>query len=98
VRSPSPVKTLLNGVDADHGDTCGCHSLLGGMFLGRVTPPLCARGNPRFALSDWLAAVLRRRPLLGGAVLAARALWLSETMALPSSVRLGCVVPLLLKG
>jgi hypothetical protein len=28
------VKTLLGIADADHSDTCGCHSLLGGVFLG----------------------------------------------------------------
>jgi hypothetical protein len=33
-RSPALVKTLLSVAVADHGDTCGCHSLLGGVFLG----------------------------------------------------------------
>jgi hypothetical protein len=81
VRSSTRVKTLLGGADADHGDTRGCHFLLGGVVLGRAAPPLCARGNPRSALSDRPAAALRRRSLLGGAVLAARASWLSEMVA-----------------
>jgi hypothetical protein len=73
VRSSTRVKTLLASADADHGDTRGCHFLLGGVALGRAAPPLCARGNPRSALSDRPAAALRCRSLLGGAVLAARA-------------------------
>jgi hypothetical protein len=81
VRSSIRVKTLLGGADADNGDTRGCHFLLGGVILGRATPPLLCQGNPRSALSDRPAMALRRRPLLGGAVLAARALWLSEMVA-----------------
>jgi hypothetical protein len=60
VRFPTRVKALLGDAGADHGDTCGCHFLLGGVFLGRTTPPLHARGNPRSALSDWPTAALRR--------------------------------------
>jgi hypothetical protein len=83
VRSSARVKTLLGVADADHGDTCGCHFLLGGVFLGQTVPPLCARGNPRSALSDRPAAAFRRRPLLEGAVLAKRVLCLSELVASP---------------
>jgi hypothetical protein len=45
VRSPVRVKILLGIADADHGDTCGCHSLLRGVFLGqrRPLPFLCHR-------------------------------------------------------
>jgi hypothetical protein len=53
------------------------------VFLGRAAPPLHARGNPRSDSSDRPAAALRRRPLLEGAVLAARALWLLEMVASP---------------
>jgi hypothetical protein len=46
VRPPAWVKTLLGVADADHGDTCGCHSLFGGMFLGRSRPsPLFVPGE-----------------------------------------------------
>jgi hypothetical protein len=34
VRCSARVKTLLGSAVADHGDTCGCHFLLGGVFLG----------------------------------------------------------------
>jgi hypothetical protein len=61
VRFPARVKALLGDAGADHGDTCGCHFLLGGVFLGRAAPPLHTRGNPRSALSDRPAATLRRR-------------------------------------
>jgi hypothetical protein len=82
VRSPAPVKTMLSVADADHGDTCGCHSLLGGLFLGRATPsPLCARENPGSIFLDRRVATLRRRPLLEGAVLAAGVSWLSKMVA-----------------
>jgi hypothetical protein len=47
VRCSARVKTLLGFAVADHGDTCGCHFLPGGVILGRDAPPLCARGNPR---------------------------------------------------
>jgi hypothetical protein len=80
---PTRLKALLGFADADHGDTRGCHFLLGGVLLGRTAPPLHARGNPRSALSDRLAAALQRRSLLEGVVLAVRALWLSETVASP---------------
>jgi hypothetical protein len=80
---PAQVKTLLGVADVDHSDTCGCHVLLGGVFLGRAAPPLHARGNPRSDLSDRLAAALRWRFLLEGAVLAARAVWLLEMVASP---------------
>jgi hypothetical protein len=50
VRFPARVKALLGVANADHGDTCGCHFLLGGVLLGRTAPPLQARGNPRSAL------------------------------------------------
>jgi hypothetical protein len=53
------------------------------VLLGRTAPPLHARGNPRSALSDRPAATFRRRSLLEGAALAARALWLSEMVASP---------------
>jgi hypothetical protein len=85
MRSPARVKTLLNEADADHSDTSGCHSLLGGMFLGRSIPPLCAMG-------DRPAAALRRRPLLEGAALATRALWLSEVVASPVFCEAGFVL------
>jgi hypothetical protein len=78
---PARVKTLLGVADMDHGDTCGCHVLLGGVFLGRSAPPLHARGNSRFDLLDRLAVALRRCSLLEGAVLVARALWLLEMVA-----------------
>jgi hypothetical protein len=93
MRSPAQVKILLDEADADYGDTSGCHSLLGSMFLGRSIPPLCARGNPRSALSDRPAAALQRRPLLEGVALAARALWISEVVASPffCEARLCCV-------
>jgi hypothetical protein len=83
VRSLARVKALLGVADADHDDTCGCHFLLEGVFLGRAAPPLHARGNPRFDSSDRPAAALRRRPLLEGVVLAARALRLFEMVASP---------------
>jgi hypothetical protein len=67
----------------DHGDTCGCHFLLGGVFLGRTAPPLHARGNPRSALLDRPTTALQRRTLLEDTALAARALWLSEMVAPP---------------
>jgi hypothetical protein len=71
VRSPARVKTLLGVADADHGDTCGCHSLLGGVFLGQRRPsPLFVPGETLGPLLDQPAVALRRRPLLEGAVLA----------------------------
>jgi hypothetical protein len=39
VRFPTRVKALLGFADADHGDTRGCHFLLGGVLLGRTAPP-----------------------------------------------------------
>jgi hypothetical protein len=49
VRCSARVKILLGFAVVDHGDTCGCHFLPGGVILGRDAPPLCARGNPRSA-------------------------------------------------
>jgi hypothetical protein len=76
------VKILLGVAVADNDDTCGCHILFGGVFLGRTVPPLSARGNPRSALSDRPWAALWRRPLLEGAALAVRVLRLLEMVAL----------------
>jgi hypothetical protein len=82
VRSPARVKTLLDVADADHGDTYGCHSLLGGVLLGQIVSPLCARGNPRSALSDRpAAAFFGIVPFLKAMCLAERVLWLSELVA-----------------
>jgi hypothetical protein len=36
---PTRVKALLDFANADHGDTRGCHFLLGGVLLGRTAPP-----------------------------------------------------------
>jgi hypothetical protein len=42
-RSLARVKVLLGASDADHGDACGCHFLLGGVFMDLTIPPLDAR-------------------------------------------------------
>jgi hypothetical protein len=55
----------------------------------RRSSPLC-QGKPYVGLSDRPTAALRRRTLLEGAVLAARAMWLSEMVASPPA-RLGDV-------
>jgi hypothetical protein len=81
VPSPTRVKTLLGVAVADNDDTCGCHFLFGGVFLGRTIPPLSAKGNPRFALPDRPTAALWCRLLLEGVALAARVLRLLEMVA-----------------
>jgi hypothetical protein len=74
-RSHARVKTLLGIVDAEHGDTCGCHFLLGGVFLGRTAPPfvpgktlglLCQTGQRRhFGVVPFLKALCWVRRLRG---------------------------------
>jgi hypothetical protein len=74
-RSHARVKTLLGVVDAEHGDTCGCHFFLGGVFLGRTAPPfvpgetlglLCQTGQRRhFGVVPFLKALCWVRRLRG---------------------------------
>jgi hypothetical protein len=84
VRSPARVKTLLGVADADHSDTCGCQSLLGGVFLGQSRPPpfvlgetlgpFCWTGQQRrFGVVPFLKALCWLRGVL----------WLSEMVASP---------------
>jgi hypothetical protein len=74
-RSPAQVKTLLGIAVAEHSDTCGCYSLLGGVFLGRIIPPfvpgetlglLCRIGQWRhFSVVPFLKALCWLRGLRG---------------------------------
>jgi hypothetical protein len=52
-------------------------------IIGLNHPSSSCQGNPRSALSDRQEVALQCRPLLEGNVLAVRALWISEMVALP---------------
>jgi hypothetical protein len=92
VRCSARVKTLLGSAIADHGDTCGWHFLLGGVFLGRAAPPPCARGNPRSACRTGQRRRFSVVPFLKALCWPRRLSGLSEMWPRRFPARLGCAV------